>query len=95
METKECCENCRFYREKDKYSECHRGPPSCATAYADFPSVMPANWCGEYESAVRSKPHPCVTCHNLSIMENGDVMCNAAFQQKNFACRNVSLLNGQ
>ena len=52
---KASCQTCVFSRTNDyaiTYMECHRYAPiydSQATVYSMFPSVLPSDWCGEYE----------------------------------------------
>jgi len=46
-----CCANCRFYVEQDdRQGTCNRYAPKPAhyEAWAEWPWVLPHNWCGEW-----------------------------------------------
>jgi hypothetical protein len=46
-----CCANCRFYEwQDDERGTCNRYAPKPAQGetWAEWPSVLPHNWCGEW-----------------------------------------------
>ena len=55
----ECCENCKFWKNKHTWmetedrqisdAECHRNPPSTNGHDTYFPRVFSNNWCGEFK----------------------------------------------
>lgn len=48
------CEHCRYWRKQDggPNGECRLNPPSLSTTMERWPTTVPDDWCGKWESGL-------------------------------------------